>query len=146
MSYEAHSVLLRDELMTSSPAGMVVLIYEEAIRALKTAIRAVEAGDITARHANVSRAMDVIAHLYGCLDMENGGEIAENLGRLYRFVLSRLVTVEPTNDPAGARDAIRLLEPLLLSWRAIDEVPAGLEMVPVAAPAASEANGAHAAA
>ena len=93
--------------------------------------------DIAARHVHVSRAMDVIAHLYGCLDMENGGEIADNLGRLYRFVLSRLVTVEPTNDPAGARDAIRLLEPLLLSWRAIDEVPAGIEMVPTAAPTVS---------
>jgi flagellar protein FliS len=120
MPFDSYDARLRDELLNRSPAGMIVLIYEEAIRALTTAIRAVEANDIVARHTHVSRAMDVVAHLYGCLDMEHGGEIAANLGQLYRFVLSRLVTVEPTNDATGARDAARVLEQLLSSWRALD--------------------------
>lgn len=124
MPFDSHDSRLREELLTSSPAGMIVLIYEEALRALKTTIRAVEAEDIVARHTQVSRAMDIVAHLYSCLDMENGGEIATNLGQLYRHVLSRLVTVEPTNDASGARDAVRVLEQLLTSWRALDGAPA----------------------
>lgn len=121
MPFDSSDARLREELLNKTPAGMIVLIYEEAVRALTTTIRAVEAGDIVARHTHLSRAMDIVAHLYGCLDMEHGGEIAANLGQLYRFVLSRLVTVEPTNDASGARDAARVLEQLLASWRALDE-------------------------
>jgi len=108
---------LRDSLMAAGPAGMVALMYAETIRSLETAVEAVESGDIARRHRAVTRAMDMLTHLYGCLDLEHGGEIAENLGALYRFIMSRLIMVNPHNDAEPARQAILLVKPLHASWQ-----------------------------
>ncbi len=48
--------------------------------------------------------------------MEAGGEIAENLNRLYGFMTMRLTMVDTENSAQAARDVIGLLEPLCRSW------------------------------
>jgi len=108
---------LRDALAVAGPAGMVALVYEEIIHALETAVEAIHAGDIPLRFRAVNRAMDLLDHLYSCLDAERGGEIAENLGALYRFILSRLTLINPRNDAEPAYQAILLVKPLLSSWQ-----------------------------
>ena len=77
------------QIMTASPAMLVALLYQRAIRALSEAIRAAEQGDIEGRFNHSQRAGDIITHLWGTLDETRGGEIAANLGELYRFMLRR---------------------------------------------------------
>jgi flagellar protein FliS len=120
MLQSVHDANLRDELVAATPGRMVVIVYEETIRSLDVAITAIENDDAADRCLGVNRAMDILAHLYSCLDLENGGEIAGNLGQLYRYILAHLGRVNTANDPQPARDAIALLEPLLSSWRQID--------------------------
>ena len=98
----------------------IVLLYEAAVDAIESAAAAVEAGDIVGRCRGVERAFGIVAHLYGCLDRERGGEVAENLARSYRLVLARLVLVGPRNDAGPARDAVRLLSPLLQAWQQLE--------------------------
>jgi flagellar protein FliS len=104
------------ELMTASPARLVVMLYDRAIYSLNDAIKAIEAGDIERRWKSNKNANEVITHLAMTLDFEKGGQIAQNLNDLYRFMLRTLVNVDVRNDPQPARDAIRLLEPLRQSW------------------------------
>ncbi len=103
-------------IMTATPAQLVAMLYERAIFALKSAVRAIEAGDIEARFNANKQAGDIITHLYTTLDVERGGEIAANLGQLYHYMLGRLTFIDVRNDPAPAREVIALLEPLCESW------------------------------
>jgi len=105
------------QIMTASPAALVAMLYDKAILSLKEAIRAIEAGDIEARFNANRRAGDIITHLWTTLNIEQGGEIAGNLSRLYGFMLSRLTLVDVKNDPEPAREVIGLLEPLRESWQ-----------------------------
>ncbi|MFQ5785756.1 MAG: flagellar export chaperone FliS [Alphaproteobacteria bacterium] len=108
------------EILTASPARLVVKLYEAAIAALRRSIRAIEEGDIEGRWRANRRAAEIIEHLLATLDHEKGGEIAANLDRLYLFMLRRLMKVDLDNDPKPAEDVIRLIEPLCRSWRALD--------------------------
>ncbi|MGB1547409.1 MAG: flagellar export chaperone FliS [Alphaproteobacteria bacterium] len=109
-----------DEIMTASQSHLVVMLYREALAALKASIVAIERGDIEMRWRASSKATNIIAHLYLTLDVERGGDLAENLGRIYTYILRRLPDINLKNDPKAARESALLLEPLLTSWENLD--------------------------
>lgn len=108
---------LTQQVMTAPPAKLVFMLYDRAVLSLKEAIAAIEAGNIEARWKANKRAYEIISHMWSTLDLENGGEIADNLDRLFSFMLSRLPEVDFNNDPAPAQEVIDLLEPLRQAWR-----------------------------
>jgi len=107
---------LSQQLASLSPAKRVALLYDKAIASLRDAIQAIEAGDIERRWKSNKLACDVIETLWATLDVEQGGEIAQNLNRLYSFMLQHLPAVDFRNDPKPAEEVIALLEPLRQSW------------------------------
>ena len=121
------SKYLTQQVMTASPAKLVFMLYERAIGSLQEAIAAIEAGDVEGRWRANNRAIEIISHMWSTLDMDNGGEIAENLDRLFSFMLMRLTDVDLRNDPTPAQKVIELLMPLRDSWHdlARGKQPAG---------------------
>jgi len=110
-----------EELSQSFPSRLVVMLYDESIASLEAAIAAIGRGDIEARFNATARTAEVISHLYLGLDMENGGEIAQNLSGIYNFILGQLPEVNFRNDPVIAEQSIALLRPIRDSWFALDE-------------------------
>lgn len=107
-----------NRVMSQPPGRIVVMLYEGAIKFLKQAIIELEKGDFIAKGKSINRAVDIIQELNVTLNMEAGGEIAENLRRLYAFMVERLFQANFHKDPALIRDTIRLLEELNEGWKA----------------------------
>lgn len=105
------------QLMSANPATLIFMLYDEAIRSLQKAVEAIAEGDIQGRWSANNKAMEIIGELAINLDMENGGQIADRLYQLYRFLMSSLPQVDIRNDPKPAEEAIKLLEPIRDSWR-----------------------------
>ena len=110
----------RDELMEADPSRMVVMCYDEILTALHMSVEAIERGNIEERFNSVAVATELLTTLHLCLDMENGGKIAENLGRIYEYIVKNLPRVNLFNDPEPALQAVELLEPLRESWLELD--------------------------
>jgi flagellar protein FliS len=127
------------QILTSAPAQLVAMLYDKAITSLKEAIHAIEENDIERRWKANKRAFEIISHLSSTLDMEQGGEIAEHLDRLYAFMLSRLSFVDLRNDPEPALEVIHLLDPLRRSWREL--MNQGVDSRELAADASKDASG-----
>lgn len=108
---------LTQEVMTASPAKLVSMLYDKIVLSLKEAIASIEAGDIEGRWRANARAMEIITHMWSTLDVDKGGEIAQNLESLFSFMLTRLPEVDIRNDPEPARAVIGLIEPLRDAWR-----------------------------
>ncbi len=111
------SKYLTQQVMTASPAKLVSMLYDKAITSLMEAIAAIEAGNIEARWKANARALEIVSHMWSTLDVEKGGEIANNLSNLFAFMMQRLPEVDFRNDPEPAREVILLLEPLRDAWR-----------------------------
>src|SRR5690606_7733278 len=109
-----------EELMAASPSRLVVMLYDEAIAALRVAIESCKAGDVERRCNAVTAATEIVGYLYMHLDLERGGEVARNLGAIYGHVIGRLPMVNLYNGPGVAEEAIELLEPLRRSWDQLD--------------------------
>ena len=121
MDGEASQKYLAQQVMSASPAKLVAMLYERAIALLHDAVGAIEAGDVERRWRANSKATEVIGELWQALDMEAGGEIAENLNRLYGFMMMHLTMVDAENSAQAARDVIRPLEPLRRPWHELAE-------------------------
>jgi flagellar protein FliS len=124
---------LTQQIMSASPAKLVAMLHDKAITSLQEAVAAIELGDVQARHDANRKAIDVIAHLWGTLDLEQGGEIAANLGRIYDYMMRRLADVDFKQDREAAREVIALLDPLRKSWYELAETEPATE-TPAAAP------------
>jgi flagellar secretion chaperone FliS len=103
-------------VQTSSPTALVVMLYEGAIRFLQESIAAIKSKDLNAKRHSVDRAVAVVQHLHGTLDMERGGEVAADLNRLYNYITSCILDGSAKLQPASLEEAIKLLRVLLTGW------------------------------
>lgn len=110
----------RSEVTRARPTRVVVMLYDEAIASLEAAIEAMQQNAIEERCNRVNVVTEIVATLHMSLDMENGGEIADGLGQLYRFILAQLIRINIHSDAAGAAKIISLLTPLRDAWAEVD--------------------------
>lgn len=108
------------EVTPTAAIRLVVMLYEGAIGALEAALEAIDKDDAEERSTTIDMARDIISRLYLALDVENGGEIANNLGSLYGYMLNRLRQANLANDPRPLREIIGLLYHLHLSWSELE--------------------------
>jgi len=97
------------------------MLYDEAIASLKVAVDAMQQNAIEERCNRLNVVTEIVATLHMSLDMDHGGEIAEGLGRLYRFILARLIRININSDVAGATRIIELLTPLREAGEEVDQ-------------------------
>ena len=116
--YQTNSYQQTD-VMTASPMQLVIMLYDECIRSLEKAEKAFEQNEPTRIEVigrNLLHAQDVITELAISLDMENGGEIAENLHRLYDFTLSHLSMANVQQKVQPVRDVLVIMNELKEAW------------------------------
>lgn len=110
---------LNQQVLTASPSKLVYMLYDKAISSLREAIDAIENGEIEKRWKANNRAMEIIQHMWTTLNIEESGQIGDNLNKLLPYMMLRLPDVDLNNDPEPAREVIILLEPLRDAWRQI---------------------------
>lgn len=111
------------EVLTATPETLVVRLYEGAIRQARAAAEHLAAGRIPERGVAISKALAIVGELRGCLDFEQGGEIAANLSRLYDFVCDQLLAANLRGTTQPIAEAIRVLESLCSAWVEIAQRP-----------------------
>lgn len=106
--------------LTAPPGQIVLMLYEGAIRALERALPGFsnpdpgEANMII--HNNLQRAQDIIRELNDALNMEQGGEFAANMRRLYNYLERRIWESNLKKNSTGVGEAIRHLTVLRDAW------------------------------
>ncbi len=104
---------------TQNSGRLVVMLYDGAIKFLKQAVKALQAGDLEAKARNIGRAREIIFELNTVLDLDAGGEVAQNLRTLYNFMNKHLTQANINNDVQMIRNVIALLKKLNEGWRAV---------------------------
>lgn len=112
-TYQEHSV------STQTRGRLVVMLYDAAIRHLRLAQQHIAAGDIAARNRDIAKARDIVQELNQSLDIERGGQIAQNLRALYNFIWRYLGDANLKSDAAMLDKVIGMLEDLAGAWRKI---------------------------
>lgn len=107
---------LATDIATSRPEQLVSRLLA---RALQSARDAREAPAGPERSRRLMRSLDILAELRGALDFTLGGEIAQNLDRLYEFAAERLVCAGLPGAATEIDEALAVLAPIADAFAAV---------------------------
>lgn len=99
--------------------ALVQLLYDEAIRALRSAAWAAEHGNYAMKSDKVTRATAILFALEAGLDFTAGGTVAPALAKLYGGARHTVVTAAIGQDPRPFRDVADTLDEIGQAWRAV---------------------------
>ena len=114
-----HERYLETAVETASPARLIVMLYDGAIRFINEAAYAMQQRDYETQNAKLQRAQKILAELISSLDFDKGGEIAENLFRLYAYMYNQLVEANINDDAARLEHVVGLLGEIREAWETI---------------------------
>jgi flagellar protein FliS len=144
MNQDAHTAYRQGLIGTESPVQLVVLLYEQAAKDVREALKALRAGDIEQRTFEIDHALLVVGRLQGTLDMERGGEVAQNLDRFYTMVRARLLQAQIQASEAILEEQMNLLLSLRETWQEVEkrnrEILLPSVVAPIEAPAVVAGN------
>lgn len=109
------------QIQSMDKLKIVVLLYEGAINFMHQAKKHIKNKNYAEKGKYIGKAEDILIELCSSLDMENGGEIALNLSRLYDYVLYQLTMANLKNKTEFVDHAISTLETILHAWKKISE-------------------------
>ena len=119
MSPRGADAYRRTAVQSSSPLGLVVMLYDGAIKFVLEAREAIARHDVRARTEAVSRALAIVTELQNTLNLKEGGEIGRELDRLYSYISARLFDVTAKADDEAAKEVHKLLSTLRDGWSQI---------------------------
>ncbi len=112
--YEAYTT---GSLFSGNPVNLVIALYQGAVDATQQAERALQARDIPVRTKAINKATSILSELICSLDYERGGEIAQNLKRLYSYMQKQVLTAHMRQKAEPLAEVTKLLTTLLEGWR-----------------------------
>jgi flagellar protein FliS len=97
---------------TASPERLMVLLFEAAVRNIRSGVAALDAGKPADATRALTRATDIVVELHATLDRAKAPELCDQLAEVYRFVCQRLGAAALSRDARAAREAERAFTPI----------------------------------
>lgn len=104
------------DTLGKSPVELVIKVYDGAIKSFKAACAHYENEQSDEGYDELQKARKFVTHLYTTLNMEKGGDIAENLGKLYTLMLTQIDLAQSTKDLELINTNVALLSNLRDGW------------------------------
>ncbi|MEZ5366938.1 MAG: flagellar export chaperone FliS [Bryobacterales bacterium] len=120
------------QVLEGDPVELVCLLYGKALEKLALACRMTALEDVQERNRAIARASEIVIELQSSLDLEQGGEVATNLERLYEYVQHRLAAAMAERSDEPLAETIGLLKTLAEGWRDASDSRKGAMNVPEA--------------
>jgi flagellar protein FliS len=103
----------------ATPHGLVMIMFDELLKGIDTLGAIESAQDPIRRNAVQARVISLLHGLESSLDFKRGGEIADNLGRIYREARRLLGPVPGIDRQTALTQARDMLATVSSAWEAI---------------------------
>jgi flagellar protein FliS len=106
---------------SNDPVAIVALLFDELIRNMQEFVRQSSAEDMNseARSKHFSKSLSIIYALQSSLNFEEGGEISNNLFRLYEYSRQQMLQDWKEKTTNRTEHAITILDDIRNAWQQI---------------------------
>ena len=103
---------------SDDPQALIMLLLDELLRAMRSYVSGVKNKDTkeTRKSDQFTRSLTMLYGLQSCLNFDEGGEIAENLFRLYEYARLQLLHTSQTGETDGTQVAISSISEIREAW------------------------------
>ena len=125
------------QMTVSDRRRILIMAFEGMIKFLRQSQKAMQEKEIETAHERLIRTKQILYHLLNGLDMKNGGEIAQNLKRLYLFLIEKITEANLKKDPVIVDEILPIFKNLCSAW---EEMSPHTEGKPEDKPRSAEKN------
>lgn len=104
----------------ASPHELVKLMFDGLLARVNEARGHIERGETAAKSDKIGKALGLVEGLHMSLDKQQGGEIAENLERLYDYMSRALLRANLDNSTDALDEVASLTREIKTAWEGID--------------------------
>ena len=107
---------------SDDPQALIMLLLDELLRAMRGYVSGVSNNDSKEMRKNdqFTRSLTMLYGLQSCLNFDEGGEIAENLFRLYEYARVQLLHTSQTGETDGTQVAISSISEIREAWSVME--------------------------
>ena len=107
---------------SDDPQALIMLLLDELLRAMRGYVSSVSKNDSKEMRKNdqFTRSLTMLYGLQSCLNFDEGGEIAENLFRLYEYARVQLLHTSQTGETDGTQVAISSISEIREAWSVME--------------------------
>jgi flagellar protein FliS len=114
------STNIESNAIAANPHKLIAMLYEGALIAILQAEHHMKQNNVLEKSAAITKATDIILMgLDASLNIEEGGEIGENLHALYSYMCQELILCNLHNDVKKLKEVYALMLDLKNTWDAI---------------------------
>ena len=112
---------IKNDAQTSyaSPHQLMLMLFDGAIEAMSMTVGAIQNKNFEVRSKQNTRSITIINGMRDCLDMEAGGDLANNLYSLYQYMAQELFKASFKNDADTIQNIQTMLKDIRESWEKI---------------------------
>jgi len=100
---------------------LIQMLFDGALERISMAKGLIQRQDFEGKNRLISKAIEIVGGLRGFLDAKKGGEMAENLERLYEYLEFRLFQANVKNDIEMLDEVASHLHKVKEGWDGIRE-------------------------
>ena len=102
----------------ASPHMLIQLLFDALETSLNAAKGAMQRGEIEEKGRQIGKAVRILEEgLKASLNMQQGGEVAQNLASLYDYSITQITLANLRNDPSLLNAAQTVIAPVAQGWR-----------------------------
>ncbi len=105
----------------ADPHTLISLVMQHILGNLAAAKGAIERKEIENKNKMLTKVIGLIGELQNSLDMEQGGELSENLYGLYGYMISQVTQANIKNDVEPLAEVSTLIAEIKSGWDGIPQ-------------------------
>jgi flagellar secretion chaperone FliS len=105
---------------SSTPMGLVVMLYDIVLEGINRALEALSTGDIELRSSELSRALAAIGELQASLDFHRGGDVARRLEQFYNLMRGKILEAQIRASEKTLREVAGHIACMRGAWQEIE--------------------------
>ncbi|MBN1499069.1 MAG: flagellar export chaperone FliS [Spirochaetes bacterium] len=107
------------QINTANQGKLIVMLYDGAIKFLNIAIENMQPKTYDIVNNNILKAQDIITELMLSLNMNEGGQISQNLMSLYIYFKKRMIEANIQKNTEILKEIVKLMLELRDAWEQI---------------------------
>ena len=122
----AYDQYKKNRVLTASPAELVLMLYDGAIKFCNIGLVAIENGEVMKANTNIQKAERIVAELRGSLDMKY--PVAKDFDNVYEYIGWALLQANVKKSPDYLQEALKHLRTMRDTWKEVMRI-AGTQQV-----------------
>lgn len=115
--YDAYQ---KNKVLTATPAELVLMLYEGAIKFCNIGLVAIENEDFAKANTNIQKAERIVAELRGSLDMKY--EVSKDFDQVYEYIGWVLLQANVKKNVDRLEEALKHLRTMRDTWKEVMKI------------------------